>query len=154
MLLYLNHSLVKLFLLSLSNSTFHSRKKPAIIHLCWKRRTLLNSQNIILSSFNFVLSKVYEAIFKGKIWKHLRTLNLISDLHNDIRKKCSIGNLLPDLCSSTYRILVNFMLLKEIDRKSSRESRFLNFTCFVSILHSLLFLFRPLYNSSPSFINL
>ena len=51
-------------------------------------------------ALRFILSKVFESILNGKIWKHLNSFALISDRQYGFRKERSTGDLLSLLSDS------------------------------------------------------
>ncbi len=87
-------SLVKLFRLYLSTSTFPSCWKYAHVQPVPKKGDRSNPSNYRPIALLSRLSKAFEMILKWKIQKHLSTSDLLSDRQDGFRKGRSTGNLL------------------------------------------------------------
>src|ERR1044072_5673193 len=101
----LHPALVKFFV-CLSTSTFPSCWKRALIQPVPKKGDPSQPSNYRPISLTSVLSKVFESILNMKIWKHLKSSNLISDRQYCFRKERSTGDLyslLSDSWSSALR---------------------------------------------------
>src|SRR6201990_1715513 len=90
----------KLFRLCLSTSTFPSCWKHALIQPVPKKGDPSQPSNYHPISLTSVLSKVFESILNRKIWKHLKSSNLISNRQYGFRKERSTGDLLSLLSDS------------------------------------------------------
>src|SRR6201990_1520163 len=76
--------------------------------LCRRRGTSSQPSDYRPISLTSVLSKVLESILNRKIWKHLNSSNLISDLQYGFRKKRSTGDILSLLSDSWSSALRHF----------------------------------------------
>ena len=96
----------KLFRLCLSTSTFPSCWKLALIQPVPKKGDPSQPSNYRLIALTSILSKVFESILNRKIWKYLKSSNLVSDRQYGFRKERStydLLSLLSDTWSSAFR---------------------------------------------------
>jgi exonuclease III len=98
----------KLFRLCLSTSTFPSCWKRALIQPVPKKGDPSQPSNYRPIALTSILSKVFESILNRKIWKHLKSSNLISDRQYGFRKERSTGDILSLLSDTWSSAIRNF----------------------------------------------
>ena len=100
--------LESLFCLCLSTGSYPSCWKRALIQPVPKKGDPSLPSNYRPIALTSVLSKVFESILNGKIWKHLNSFKLISDRQYGFRKKRSTGDLLSLLSNHWFSSFQGF----------------------------------------------